>query len=142
MANFVYTKACEKFLSQEISWLSDTFKVAALTSDYTASEDTHTSLANIPSTARVGISSALSGKTVTGGVASANSAVFTGIQLNKKIKSLVIFKQNSGVTDETQMPLIAYIDTATGLTDGLLTQNTSLTIDWTGTDFKKIFGKM
>lgn len=142
MGNFVYTKACEKFLNQEISWMADTLKVVALTSDYIANEDAHTSLANIPVSARVGISSALTGKSVTGGVASANAAVFTDILLNKNIRSLVIFKQNTGVTNEAQMPLIVYIDTATGLTEGIFTQNANLTVEWTGADFKKIFGKL
>lgn len=141
MANFLYTTACEKLLNGQISWANDTFKVVALTGDYVVNENAHTSLADIPSTARVGTSAALGGKSVTGGVARANPASFTNLILGKSIRSMVIFKQNTGVTNESQMDLICYIDTGLGLTDGITTQLSTLTLEWAGADLKKIFGK-
>lgn len=133
MSNFVYDKAREKFLNGEISWGvgsgGDTFKAILLTSDYVANQATHTNLTHIPEIARIGISSALSNKNITAGVASANPASFTGLPLNKTIRYIVIIKQNTGAT-EAQTDLIAYIDTATGITTGIPTTLSTATIEW------------
>jgi hypothetical protein len=65
--NALYAKGRQKFLEGEIHWLSDTIKAQMIdTADYTVNLDTHESLSDIPSAARVGAPQTLSGKTSTG----------------------------------------------------------------------------
>lgn len=127
MSNFVYNKAKEIFLS---SWLTDTFKAVLITNAYTPLVS-HQSLADIPAAARIGISSALAGKSITNGVASANPASFTGLSTSTglNIRYIAIIKQNTG-DSESQSYLIAFIDTATGITTGLPVTQSTATIEW------------
>jgi len=133
MSNFIYNKAREKFLNGELSWgvgtAGDTFKAVLITSDYTPSQS-HTHLSDIPSSARIGTSSDLTNKNVTSGVASANPASFTGLTTGPSIRYIAIIKQNVGDTDATS-DLIAFIDTATGITTGLPVTQSTATIEWT-----------
>ncbi|CAB4141177.1 hypothetical protein UFOVP410_16 [uncultured Caudovirales phage] len=133
MSNFVYDKAKEKFLNGELSWGTstggDVFKVMLLTKDYTPNKSTHTNLTHIPQSSRIATSGALTNKSVTSGVASANPITFTNLSLGKVIRSILIIKQNSGAT-ESQTDLIAYIDTATGITTGLPISISTATIEW------------
>lgn len=134
MSNFLYNKAKEKFLSKQLDWgtgsSGDTFKAVLLTNSYTPSAS-HLSLLDVPSAARIGISAALVGKSVTDGVASANPASFTGLSTSSgaNIRYIAIIKQNSGDT-EAQSYLIAFIDTATGITTGLPVTQSTATIEW------------
>lgn len=133
MSNFIYDKAKEKFLSGQLNWgvgsAGDTFKAMLLNSTYIANQATHTSLVDIPQSSRLGISANLTNKNVTSGIASANPATFTNLPLSATIKSIVIFKQNNEDT-ESQSQLVAYIDTATGITNGLPITLSTATIDW------------
>lgn len=127
MSNFIYNKAKERFLS---SWLTDTHKAVLITNAYTPLAS-HESLADIPVAARIGISAALAGKAATNGVASANPASFTGLSTSTglNIRYIAIIKQNVGDT-EAQSYLIAFIDTATGITTGLPVTQSTATIEW------------
>lgn len=133
MPNFLYDKAREKWLNGQIAWGvgtgGDTFKALLVTDEYVPNISTHISLANIPQSARLGISSALTNKNITSGVASANPVNFTDLPLAKSISAIVIVRQNAGATD-AQTDLIAYIDTATGLTTGLPITVSTATIEW------------
>lgn len=112
MANALYTKYREKALQGQINWLADNIKVALVDSaDYVVNTATHEFLSDIPSAGRVAISANLTGKTATGGVADANDVTFPSVSGDVS-EALVIFKDTG--TDTTS-PLIAYIDTATGL---------------------------
>jgi len=134
MSNFLYNKAKEKFLSAQLNWGTDsggdTFKAVLLTNAYTPSA-THTSLLDIPSSARIGISGALVGKSITDGIAAANPASFTGLPTSTglNIRYIAIIKQNSG-DSEAQSYLIAFIDTATGITTGIPVTQSTATIEW------------
>jgi hypothetical protein len=134
MSNFVYNKAKEKFLGKLLDWgvgpLGDTFKAVLLTNAYTPSVN-HTSLSDVPVAARIGTSAALIGKNLTNGVASANPASFTGLptSVGANIRYIVIIKQNTGDTD-AQSFLIAFMDTATGITTGLPVTQSIATIEW------------
>lgn len=134
MSNFVYNKAKEKFLSGQLNWgtgaLGDTFKAVLLTNAYTPSAN-HSTLNDIPTAARIGTSSPLLGKSVTDGVASANPASFSGLSttMGYNIRYIAIVKQNTGETD-SQSSLIAFIDTATGITSGLPVTQSTATIEW------------
>lgn len=112
MANALYTKYREKALQGQINWLTDNIKVVLVDSaDYTVNTATHEFLSDIPSAGRVATSANLSGKTATGGVADANDVTFPSVTGDVS-EALVIYKDTG--TDTTS-PLIAYIDTATGL---------------------------
>lgn len=112
MANALYTKYREKALQGQINWLTDNIKVVLVDSaDYTVNTATHEFLSDIPSAGRVATSANLTGKTATGGVADANDVTFPSVTGDVS-EALVIYKDTG--TDTTS-PLIAYIDTATGL---------------------------
>ncbi|WP_136246036.1 hypothetical protein [Mycobacterium intracellulare] len=112
MGNALYTKYREKALQGQINWLADNIKVVLVdAADYTVNTATHEFLSDIPAAGRVAISANLSGKTAIGGVADANDVTFPSVTGDIS-EALVIFKDTG--TDTTS-PLIAYIDTATGL---------------------------
>ena len=113
MANALYGKGREKFLNGGINWGSDTIKAFLIdTASYTVSIDTHEFISDVAAGARVGSAVTLGTKTSTLGVADAADLSFTGLSSAPTIEALVIFK-DTGV--EATSPLIAYIDTATGL---------------------------
>lgn len=116
MANALYDKARERFLTGSINWSSDTIKVMLLRSTgYTVSLSTHEFLTDVSGSAWVPSSSAsaptLGSKTTTGGAADGGDVTFTAVT-GAAIGAILIFKSTG--TDSTS-PLIAYIDTATGL---------------------------
>lgn len=112
MANSLYGKGREGFLGGDIDWDADTIKVVAVdTGLYTVSIDGHQFLNDVPAGARVAVSSALSAKTKTLGVANAANVVYSSVTGNS-IEAIVIY-QDTG--NEATSRLIAYIDTATGL---------------------------
>lgn len=112
MANTLYDKARELFLTAQIDWMTDNIKTILVdTGSYTANFTTHQYLSDIPSSARIGPQVLLTGKAVTAGAADANDATFSAVS-GPSIETIVLFK-DTGV--EGTSPLLAYIDTATGL---------------------------
>lgn len=112
MANAVYGKGREKFLNADIDWAVDTIKVALVdTGVYTVSIDVDEFYSSV-SSAVVGTPQTLASKTSTLGVADAADVSFTSLVAAPSIEALVIYK-DTGVAGTS--PLIAYIDTATGL---------------------------
>lgn len=112
MANGLYDKAREAFLSGGLSWLNDTIKVVLVDSAYQVNLATHQTLSDIPSSSRISFSDTLTNKTAAAGVADAADAPFTLVANGVTIAAMVIFQQ--GASDAASK-LIAYIDTATGL---------------------------
>ena len=111
MANQLYSKAKEDFLSGALDLTSVAIKAVLVdTDDYTFSA-AHEDLADIPAGARVATSGNLATKTVTGGVFDADDLTFSNVTGDQS-EALVIY-YDSGV--EATSRLIAYIDTATGL---------------------------
>jgi len=114
MANTLYDFGRQRFLEGQFNWLTDTVKCILVdTSAYTPNFTTHQFLSDIPTYARVGTSSgvALTSKTTTGGAADAADITFSAVT-GASIEALVLFKDTG---TEGSSPLIAYIDTATGL---------------------------
>lgn len=112
MANALYGKGREGFLDGSIDWDTDDIRVILIdAADYTVSIDVDDNLDDIPAAARVAVSGALTGKTVTLGVADATDVTFSAVSGDVS-EALVIYK-HTGV--ETTSRLIAYIDSATGL---------------------------
>lgn len=112
MANDRYTFANQQLLSGQINWTSDNLKVLLVnTANYTFLKDVHQSLSDVPLSARIATSGALTGKTATGGVARASDLTINAVS-GPVIGAFIIFKDSG--TDSTST-LICYIDTGNGL---------------------------
>ncbi len=112
MANVLYDTGRNAFLRGEIAWQTDTIKeVLVDLADYTPSLSTHQFLSDIPASARVATSGALTSKTTTAGVADAADPVFVGATGDQA--EVIVGYKDTGTPATSQ--LIYYIDTATGL---------------------------
>lgn len=117
MANTLYDLARKRFLEGNINWLTDTIKVVLVdTGNYTPNFTTHEYFSDISGSALVGTVSiaggvTLASKATTGGAADAADITFSAVS-GASIEAIVIYKDTG--TPSTS-PLIAYIDTATGL---------------------------
>lgn len=125
MANALYGKGREKFLNADIDWAADNIKVVLVdAADYTVSIDTHEFLSDVPSGARVATSGNLASKTSTLGVADAADVTLSAVTGDQS-EALVIYKDTGSAATS---PLIAYIDTATGLP--VTPNGADITITW------------
>jgi hypothetical protein len=112
MANALFDKARQRFLEGQFNWNTDTIKAVLVdTGTYTANLSAHEYLADVGAGARISTSGAFTGKSTTGGAADANDVTFTTVT-GASIEAIIIYK-DTGV--DATSPLIAYIDTATGL---------------------------
>lgn len=112
MANTLYDYARQRFLEAQINWMSDTIKALLVTtSAYTPQTSVHQYLSDIPTSARVAGPVTLVSKSTAGGAADAADATFTSVS-GSTIQAIVIYADTG---TEATSPLIAYIDTATGL---------------------------
>lgn len=113
MSNALFNKYKESMLSlnPSVDLDTDTIKVALVTSGYTfnAANQFYSDLT--PGSNVVGTPQTLGSKTVTDGVFDAADVTFTAVT-GSACNALVIYKDTG--TPSTS-PLIAYIDTATGL---------------------------
>ena len=112
MANTLYDSARQRFLEAQINWMTDTVKVILVdTGAYTPQTSIHQYLADIPISARIAGPVTLTSKATTGGAADAADCTFTSVS-GTSIEAIVIYIDTG---TEATSPLIAYIDTATGL---------------------------
>jgi len=112
MANALYGLGRDAFLNGDIDWVADTIKVQLVdTADYVVDIDVDQFFSDVTAAGRVGTATALAGKSTALGVADANDVTLSTVSGDTS-EALVIYK-DTGV--EGTSPLIAYIDTATGL---------------------------
>ncbi len=112
MANTLYDYCRQRFLEAQINWMTDTIKVILVsTSAYTPQTAVHQYLADVPLSSRIAGPVTLTAKATTGGAADAADCTFTSVS-GATINAIVIYKDTG---TEATSPLIAYIDTATGL---------------------------
>lgn len=112
MANALYGKGREGFLLGDIAWDSDDIRAILVdTGTYTVDIDVHDNLDDVAGGARIAVSSALTTKTGTLGVADADDVVFSAVT-GVSVEAIVLYKHTG---TESTSRLIAYIDTATGL---------------------------
>jgi hypothetical protein len=112
MANALYGKGRQRFLEGSIVILTDNIKAVLVdTGAYTVSIDTHEFLSDIASGARIATSGNLASKTSTLGVFDAADVTLTAVT-GTTVEAVVIYKDTGTASTS---PLIAYIDTATGL---------------------------
>lgn len=132
MANGLYVKGIEALMKGEIDLVDDTIKVVLVdAADYTVNLSTHDFLDDVPSGARVATAT-LASKSVTGGAFDADDVTFSAVTGDPS-EALVIYMDT---TVASTSPLIAYIDTATGL--GVTPNGGDITVTWdSGTN--KIF---
>ena len=110
MSNSLYNKGREAFLTGAINWSVDNIKVALVDTgvySWAAGHQFHSDLSGI-----VSVSANLTGKDVTDGIADALDVTFSNVAAGGNSEALVIYK-DTGVSATS--PLIAFIDTATGL---------------------------
>lgn len=112
MANTLFDKARQRFLEAQLNWTSDTIKCILVDSGlWTPLPASHEWLADISPSARISSPVTLTNKSTTGGAADAQDCTFTSVS-GASIELIIIYKDNG---DEATSPLIAVIDTATGL---------------------------
>ena len=112
MANTLYDFARQRFLEAQINWMTDTVKVLLVdTGAYTPQTAIHQYLSDISGSARIAGPVTLTSKTTTGGAADAADVTFTSVT-GPSIEAIVIYIDTG---TESTSPLVAFIDTATGL---------------------------
>ena len=112
MANTLFDKGRERFATAALSWTADTLKCILVdTAAYTANFTTHEFLSDISGSAIIAPAVTLTSKTATGGACDAADSTFTSVA-GASIEAIIIYK-DTGTAGTS--PLIAYIDTATGL---------------------------
>lgn len=112
MANTLYDAARQRFLEAQINWMTDTVKAILVdTGAYTPQTSIHQYLADIPVSARIAGPVTLTAKATTGGAADAADVTFTSVS-GTSIEAIIIYIDTG---TEATSPLVAYIDTATGL---------------------------
>ncbi len=112
MANTLYDYARQRFLEAQINWMSDTIKVILVdTGAYTPQTAIHQYLGDISNSARIAGPVTLTAKSTAGGAADGADVTFTSVS-GASIEAIVIYVDTG---TEATSPLIAIIDTATGL---------------------------
>jgi len=112
MSNTLFDKARQRLLEAQINWMTDTIKCLLVdTGAYTPQTSVHEYLSDIPTSARIAGPVTLTSKATTGGAADAADVTFTSVS-GPSIEAIVIYADTG---TESTSPLIAYIDTATGL---------------------------
>ncbi len=112
MANELYDHGREGFLDGSIDWDTDDIRAILIdVADYTVDLAADDNLDDIPAGARVAVSGALTGKTVTDGIADAADVTWSAVT-GDQCEALVLYKHTG---TESTSRLIAYIDSATGL---------------------------
>lgn len=112
MANSLYDAARQRYLEGQLNWMTDTIKcILVSTSSYAVQTGTHQYLSDISTSAIIGAAVTLTGKSTTGGAADANDCTFLAVS-GATIGAIILYV-DTGTAGTS--PLLAYIDTATGL---------------------------
>ena len=125
MANALYGKGRNYFLSGSIDWINDTITAVLVDTGfpYTVSIDADEFLSDIPAGARIA-TQAMAGMSAALGVADANDTVFSAVT-GATVEAVVIYKDTGAAATSN---LIAYIDTATGLP--VTPNGGNITVQW------------
>lgn len=124
MSNNMYDKGREKFARAQVNWETDEIKTVLVdTGTYTFSQ-AHEFLSDISVAARISSVQTLSGKSAALGACDANDVTFPAVA-GASIEAIIVFK---GGANDAASPLLAFIDTATGLP---ITPNTGdIIVNW------------
>lgn len=112
MANTLYDSARKGYLEGAFNWLDDVVKVVLVsTQAYTVNASTHKFFSDISGTSVIAGPQTLTGKSTLGGAADANDVTFPAVS-GGAIGAIVIYVDSGQAATS---PLLAYLDTATGL---------------------------
>lgn len=112
MPNALFDKARERYLLGQLNWSTDSIKAVLVDSGaYTVNLTAHEFLSDIGTTARIATSGDFTGKATAGGAADANDVTFSSVT-GASIEAIVLYRDTGTASTS---PLIAWIDTATGL---------------------------
>jgi DUF917 family protein len=131
MSNALYDLGRNAFLKGEIAYLTDTIKAALIDGTYVPDLSTDQFWSTVVGSV-VGTPQILANKTTTAGVANATPTTFSSV-VGSVVQYIVIYK-DTGVNSTS--PLIAFIDTGTGLP--VTPNGGDITINW-DTGASKIF---
>lgn len=124
------------FASATVTWPADTIRAYLVGSGYSPNVSQHQWMSSVPTTAWFATSSALASKTYTDGVCDAADVVFTSVVGDGSPgKYLILAEQVGSATGD--WPLIAFIDTATGLP--VTPNGGNITVQWDNTAGLLIF---
>ena len=125
MANALYDLGRQKFLEGAIAILTDNIKLVLVdTATYTVNLATDEFLSAIPAGERVATSVNMTAKTSTAGVFDAADITFSSV--TGDISEALVLYKDTGV--DTTSPLLAFIDTATGL--AVTPNGGDITVTW------------
>jgi hypothetical protein len=122
VSNALYDQGRNAFLQGSINWLTDPIRVGLVSisnqpTAYLFNASLDNFYASVPTGARLGFSVAsLGNKTATSGIADGDDVLFTGVS-GPTVGAILIFK-STPTDNASDWPLIAYLDTATGLPVG------------------------
>lgn len=125
MANALYDNGRDSFLQGSITWNSDTIKMALVSGGYTPNTSTHTFWSSVTANL-IGTAVSLASKSSSAGIANCANVTFTSVATGSTATYLVIYKDTGTASSS---PLIAVIDTATGLPVTTNGGNITVTID-------------
>lgn len=112
MPNALFDKARERFLLAQLNWSTNSIKAVLVDSGaYTVNLSAHEFLSDIGTSARISTSGDFTGKATAGGAADANDVTFSTVT-GASIEAIVLYSDTGTASTS---PLIAWIDTATGL---------------------------
>lgn len=140
MANVLYDVGRNYFLNGSINWLTTPIRTALVSisnqpTAYVFNASLNTVYGSVPTGARVGFSIASNGnKTATSGIADSDDVVFSAV--SGPTVGAVLVLASTATANASDWPLIAYIDTATGLPVG--PNGGDITVQWDNTT-NKIF---
>jgi hypothetical protein len=125
MANTRFTFANNQFLTGQLNWLTQTFRVVLINVNaYAVQPAVHQTLADVPAAAQIAISAPLTGATAVGGVARASDLTISSVT-GPAIGAYIIFHDTGSASSSE---LICYIDTAIGLPAN--PQGSNVVIHW------------
>lgn len=112
MSNALYDSGRNGFLVGSINWLNDTIKAMLVDAQaYTLDLAAHQFLSSVPAGSRTAPGVTLANKTAAAGVADADDVTFNAVT-GAQSEYIILYKDTGA---EATSPLIACIDTATGL---------------------------
>lgn len=114
MANTLFDKARERFATAQLHWVNDSIKscLVKTTGGYTVNPTNHEFWSDVGTSARITVPVTLASKAVVGGAVDSADVTFTSVS-GDTIGAILLYKDVGGV--DADSPLIAYLDTATGL---------------------------
>ncbi len=129
MANTLFPKGKQKFLTAAINLSTDTIKAILVTDGYTYST-AHEFLSDLGANT-VGTAQTLTTKTVADGVFDAGDITFATLAPGSNLKAVILYK-DTGVAGTSA--LIDYIDTVTGLP--MATNGGDVQIQWDNSAYR------